>query len=69
MECKYQTRAVKQRAAKNLAVPVYPKPDKLVVAMRHTVQRIRSMSHEQRVESLKKAGILTSAGKLSPSYR
>jgi signal transduction histidine kinase len=46
-----------------------PTPDQIVVAMQRAVQRVRRMSHAERVQSLKEVGILTTAGKLSASYR
>jgi 3-methyladenine DNA glycosylase Tag len=37
--------------------------------MERTIQRVRQMAHQQRVQCLKDAGILTAAGKLAASYR
>jgi hypothetical protein len=69
MERKSQTATVKQNGTKQRSVPVRLTPDPVSVAMERTVQRVRQMSHQQRVQSLKDAGILTAAGKLAPSYR
>jgi hypothetical protein len=52
-----------------MGAPAQSKPDPLVAAMRRTVQRIREMSHQERVQSLKNAGILTARGNLAPHYR
>jgi hypothetical protein len=60
---------VKKNGAKRPVFPAQPTPDQLVAAMRLAVQRIRRMSHQQRVQSMKEAGILTTAGKLSACYK
>jgi hypothetical protein len=69
MKRESQTVGVKKNGAKQPVFPAQPTPDQLVVAMRQAVQRIRRMSHRQRVQSLKEAGILTTAGKLSACYK
>jgi signal transduction histidine kinase len=69
MERKRQTVAVKQNGTKQQTAPVQPTPDQVVDAMQRAVARVRRMSHQQRVQSLKNAGILTTAGKLAAVYR
>ena len=69
MERKSHNSAVKQRGTKHRAVKAQPTPDQIVVAMQHAVQRIRRMSHRERVQSLQEAGILTTAGNLSAYYK
>ncbi len=69
MKRESQNGAVKTNGTKQSVNLAQPTPDQLVTAMQLAVQRIRRMSHRQRVQSLKEAGILTPTGKLSPSYR
>ena len=69
MERKSQNIDVKQNGTKQRTVTAQPTPDQIVVAMHHAVQRIRRMSHAERVQSLKEAGILTTGGKLSACYQ
>lgn len=69
MQGESQNKAVKMNGLKRTVTLAQPTPDQLVAAMQLAVQRIRRMSHQQRVKSLKEAGILTAAGKLSPGYR
>ena len=69
MEHKSQTAAVKQNGTKQHSIPAPVTPDQVAAAMERTVQRVRQMSHREVVQSLKDAGILTSAGKLASSYR
>ena len=69
MEHKRQTVAVKQNGARHQAAPAQPKPDQLGAAMHRAVERVRRMSHQQRVQSLTEAGILTRTGKLASAYR
>jgi hypothetical protein len=66
---KSQTSDVKANATKQATFTAPPTPDQIVVAMRRAVQRVRRMTHAERVQSLKEAGILTNAGKLSAGYR
>lgn len=61
--------AVKQNGTKRHIVSAQPKPEKLGDALQRAVERVRRMSHQQRVKSLKEAGILTNAGKLASVYR
>jgi hypothetical protein len=60
---------VKRISTKQPTMAAPPTPDQIVVAMQRAVQRVRRMSHAERVQSLKEVGILTTAGKLSASYR
>jgi hypothetical protein len=69
MEHKSKTAVVKLNGIKQPGVPAQPTPDQVVAAMERTVRRVRQMSHRERVQSLKEAGILTAAGKLAASYR
>jgi len=69
MERKHQTAAVKQNGSKQHRVPAQTTSEQVAAAMERTIQRVRQMSHQQRVQTLKDAGILTSAGKLAASYR
>lgn len=69
MERKSHTAAVKQNGSKQQSIPTQLTPEQVVAAMTRTVQRVRQMSQQQRVQSLKDAGILTSSGKLAASYR
>jgi hypothetical protein len=69
MEHKRQTAVVKLNGTKQPGVSAQPTPDQVVAAMERTVRRVRQMSHRERVQSLKEAGILTAAGKLAASYR
>lgn len=69
MERKCQTAVVKQNGSKQHSFPAQMTPEQIAAAMERTVQRVRQMSHQQRVQSLKDAGILTPAGKLAASYR
>lgn len=69
MERKSQTGAVKTHVTKQLTITATPTPDQIVEAMQRTIQRVRRMSHAQRVQSMKEAGILTTSGKLSACYK
>jgi predicted phosphoribosyltransferase len=69
MDRKSQTAAVKQNGTKQPSIPAPVTPEQVAAAMERTVQRVLQMSHQQRVQSLKDAGILTAGGKLSASYR
>jgi hypothetical protein len=69
MDRNCQTAVVKQNGAKQQNIPVPVTPEQVAAAMERTVQRVRQMSHQQRVQSLIDAGILTAAGKLAASYR
>lgn len=69
MERKRHNVAVKQNGTKQQTAPVQPRPDQLVIAMQRAVARVSRMSHQQRVQSLKEAGILTTAGKLAACYK
>jgi signal transduction histidine kinase len=69
MDRRSQTVVVKQNGAKQNSIPVPVTPEQVTAAMKRTIQRVRQMSHQQRVQSLKDAGILTATGKLSASYR
>jgi signal transduction histidine kinase len=69
METKCQNMAVKQNGHRQQAASAPPKPDQVGAALQRAVARIRRMSHQQRVQSLKEAGILTRSGKLSPAYQ
>jgi hypothetical protein len=60
---------VKTNATKPTTITAPPTPDQIVVAMQRAVQRVRRMTHAERVQSLKEAGLLTTAGKLSASYK
>jgi hypothetical protein len=60
---------VKANATKHTTITAHPTPDQIVVAMQRAVQRVRRMTHAERVQSLKEAGILTTSGKLSASYK
>jgi len=64
-----QNGTVKVNGTKQPVILAQPTPEHLVAAMHLAIHRIRRMSHEQRVQSLKEAGILTAAGKLAPGYR
>jgi len=69
MKQKRQTEAVKRVLAKRQSCSVQPKPDQLTAAMQRAIQRVRHMSHRERVQSLKAAGILTPGGKLAAAYQ
>jgi hypothetical protein len=69
MEHKSQNAAVKQNGAKQQSNPASLTPGQVAAAMERTVQRVRQMSHQERVQSLKDAGILTRSGRLASSYR
>ena len=69
MERKSRNIAVKQHGAKQSVFSAQPTPDQIVVAMQVALGRIRRMSHRDRVESLKEAGILTTSGKLAAYYK
>jgi hypothetical protein len=60
---------VKTNATKKAPITVPPTSDQIVVAMQRAVQRVRRMTHAERVQSLKEAGILTTGGKLSACYK
>jgi hypothetical protein len=60
---------VQRHASKRFGTPAPPKPEQIVAAMRRTIQRVRKMSHHERVQSLKDAGVLTPTGKLAARYR
>jgi hypothetical protein len=55
----------------NTQVELNRLPDDLarVMPSAQVDQRIREMSHQERVQSLKDAGILTARGNLAPHYR
>ena len=69
MERRSQTSGVRANGTKQPTITAHPTPDQIVVAMQRAVQRIRRMSHAERVQSLKDAGILTTSGKLSACYK
>ena len=69
MDHKSQTVAVKQNGAKQQSRPASVTPEQVAAALDRTVQRVRRMSHNELVQSLKEAGILTATGKLASNYR
>ena len=69
MDRKEQSTRVKRNGSKPQQAPLPSGQDALRVALEKAVDRIRAMTQEQRVESLKAAGILTRDGKLAPAYR
>lgn len=69
MERKSHSAAVKQNGNKQHSIPTRLTTEQVTAAMVRAVQRVRHMSHEQRVKTLKDAGILTAGGKLAQSYR
>jgi hypothetical protein len=69
MDRKHQNAAVRRNGSKTRATAVRPNGDPLEAAMQLAVERVRSMSQKERVQSLIKAGILTAKGKLAAAYR
>ncbi len=69
MERKSQNVVVKQITTKQSTITAPPTPDQIVVAMKLAIKQVRQMNHAERVQSLKEAGILNTAGKLSACYR
>lgn len=69
MASKWQTGVVKQNGSKQQTAPAQSKPDQLGAALQRAVERVHRMSHEQRVQSLKEAGILTRTGRLASAYK
>lgn len=69
MEQERHTAGVKRISNKAPCSPAPLRPEQIVAAMERAVQRLRHMSHQQRLETLKDAGILTARGKLAASYR
>ncbi len=61
-------RVERQDHAKNGNIPVAGTV-RLETAVQRAVASVRQMSRRQRRQSLIKAGILTSAGRLAPNYR
>jgi hypothetical protein len=66
---KEQNARVKRNDSESQAAPPRVREDTLSVALEKAVDRLQGMSQEQRVESLKAAGILTRHGKLARAYR
>jgi hypothetical protein len=69
MDRKHQNAAVKRNGSKTQTTPARPNRDPLEAAMQRAVDRVRSMSQKERVQSLIDAGILTAKGKLAAAYR
>jgi hypothetical protein len=62
-------RRMKSNGRQNPKIGTEVTRKQLVAAVKRTVERVRLMSHRQRVKSLKDSGILTSSGKLAANYR